>query len=112
MIPLPLFPDRLQVRRRARVQDDYGWHETWADHGDPLPAKVEFAGSSETVTGRDTTVGTWRALIPGIPDLLPADEVVDQHDRTFQVAGDLEFQTNPSGSKQLTIAHLRAATDV
>lgn len=112
MISTRLFPDRLQISRRTQVSDDYGVHDTWADHGDPIPAKLEQQSTYENVTNTDVVVGFTQALMPGEPDLLPTDRVTDQRGRTFAIEGDLDYQLNPGGSLKLTVVRLRKAENL
>ena len=74
-------PDLVQIHRLTRVSDNAGgWSETWAPHGDPIPARLDFGdaryGAGET--GVPAQAGVLDAGILKVPtdaDIQEADRV-------------------------------------
>lgn len=70
---------RIQFRRKTLASDGFGFAETWADHGSPVPASKEDIGDSERwrageVSAHVTTrfVVRWSTFTNGIT---PADRL-------------------------------------
>ena len=71
---------RVQFRRKALVNDGFGFTESWANHGQPVPASKEDVSDGERwrageVSAHVTTrfVIRWSAFADGIT---PADRLV------------------------------------